>query len=122
MSSCLTSTLRLATRRLLTQNQASLFHTTPSTSIARNSDGNFNVTMVPGDRVGPELMDSVQAVLKSINAPLTFDQLHLSEVQHRTSTRYAMNLPIKSIFVEISQVIHHFYELFKLISTMQLLK
>ena len=54
----------------------------------KNSDGNFNVTMVPGDGVGPELMDSVQAVLKSINAPLTFDQLHLSEVQHRTSTRY----------------------------------
>lgn len=86
MSSCLTSTLRLATRRLLTQNQAFMFHTTPSVSLIKNPDGNFNVTMVPGDGVGPELMDSVQAVLKSINAPLSFDQLHLSEVQHRTST------------------------------------
>merc|ERR1712210_189518 len=86
MSSCLTSTLRLATRRVLTQNQAFMFHTTPSVSLIRNSDGNFNVTMVPGDGVGPELMDSVQAVLKSVNAPLSFDQLHLSEVQHRTST------------------------------------
>jgi len=86
MSSCLTSTLRLATRRALAQNQAFMFHTTPSVSLIRNSDGNFNVTMVPGDGVGPELMDSVQAVLKSVNAPLSFDQLHLSEVQHRTST------------------------------------
>jgi len=70
----------------VTQNQAFMFHTTPSVSLIRNSDGNFNVTMVPGDGVGPELMDSVQAVLKSINAPLNFEQLHLSEVQHRTST------------------------------------
>merc|ERR1712223_1596692 len=51
--------------------------------------------MVPGDGVGPELMDSVQAVLKSINAPLTFDQLHLSEVQHRTST--SLDNVVKSI-------------------------
>jgi hypothetical protein len=87
MSSCLTSTLRLATRRALAQKQAFMFHTTPSVSLIRNPDGNFNVTMIPGDGVGPELMDSVQAVLKSVNAPLSFDQLHLSEVQHRTSTR-----------------------------------
>merc|ERR1739844_754851 len=72
-----------------------MFHTTPSVSLIRNSDGNFNVTMVPGDGVGPELMDSVQAVLKSINAPLTFDQLHLSEVQHRTST--SLDNVVKSI-------------------------
>ena len=86
MSSCLTSTLRLFSHRFLAKNQACMLHTTPSVSLLKNSNGNFNVTMVPGDGVGPELMDSVQAVLKSINAPLTFDQLHLSEVQHRTST------------------------------------
>jgi len=100
MSSCLTNTLRLATRRFLTQNQgtgslACLIHTTPPAALVKNSDGNFNVTMVPGDGVGPELMDSVQAVLKSINAPLTFDQLHLSEVQHRTST--SLDNVVKSI-------------------------
>lgn len=100
MSSCLTNTLRFATRRFLTQNQgtgslACLIHTTPPAALVKNSDGNFNVTMVPGDGVGPELMDSVQAVLKSINAPLTFDQLHLSEVQHRTST--SLDNVVKSI-------------------------
>jgi len=86
MSPCLTNTLRLVSHRILAKNQACMLHTTPSVSLLKNSNGNFNVTMVPGDGVGPELMDSVQAVLKSINAPLTFDQLHLSEVQHRTST------------------------------------
>ena len=78
MSPCLTNTLRLVSHRILAKNQACMLHTTPSVSLLKNSNGYFNVTMVPGDGVGPELMDSVQAVLKSINAPLTFDQLHLS--------------------------------------------
>ena len=57
MSSCLTNTLRLGTRRILAQNQACLIHTTPPAALVKNTDGNFNVTMVPGDGVGPELMD-----------------------------------------------------------------
>ena len=38
-----------------------------------------------GDGVGPELMDSVQSVLKSVGAPLHFEIMHLSEVQHWNS-------------------------------------
>ena len=72
--------------RLLAQGQAGLLHTSAKFQFLKNSDGNLNVTMVPGDGVGPELMDSVQAVLKSVNAPVNFEQLHLSEVQYRTSS------------------------------------
>ena len=36
-------------------------------------------TMIPGDGVGPEMMDSVQDVLKAIGAPIDFEVHHLSE-------------------------------------------
>ena len=36
--------------------------------------------MIPGDGVGPEMMDSVQDVLKAIGAPIDFEVHHLSEV------------------------------------------
>ena len=43
-----------------------LFSTCNRTIAEKNSDGKFPVTMIPGDGVGPELMDSVQVVMKSI--------------------------------------------------------
>merc|ERR1711997_76200 len=45
------------------------------------------VTLIPGDGVGPELMDSVQSVFKSLGAPVTFETMHLSEVQHWNSNK-----------------------------------
>ena len=36
--------------------------------------------MIPGDGVGPEIMDSVEEVLNSIGAPIDFEVHHLSEV------------------------------------------
>ena len=45
-----------------------------------NVNGNINVTCIPGDGVGPELMDSVEEVLKAIGAPIEFETYHLSEV------------------------------------------
>merc|ERR1711997_802845 len=45
------------------------------------------VTLIPGDGVGPELMDSVQSVFKSLGAPVTFETMHLSEVQHWNSSK-----------------------------------
>ena len=36
--------------------------------------------MIPGDGVGPEIMDSVQNVVKSVGAPIEFEVMHLSEV------------------------------------------
>merc|ERR1711936_551628 len=45
------------------------------------------VTLIPGDGVGPELMDSVQSVFKSLGAPVSFETMHLSEVQHWNSEK-----------------------------------
>jgi len=42
-------------------------------------------TMIPGDGVGPEIMDSVEEVLNSIGAPIDFETYHLSEIQHGMS-------------------------------------
>jgi isocitrate dehydrogenase (NAD+) len=92
----LSGALRSCGRKLLHLNGngnqflASTIHTgtTPEKSgsqFVRNPDGRFNCTMIPGDGVGPELMDSVQAVLKCIGAPVDFELMHLSEVQHRMS-------------------------------------
>ena len=53
--------------------------------LARNSNGNFGVTLIPGDGVGPELMESVQQVLQRVEAPLEFDTMHLSEVSQLLS-------------------------------------
>merc|ERR1712029_722042 len=69
----------------LARSQSAKFHLSSNYGALKSSDGRFQVTLLPGDGVGPELMDSVQAVLKTVGAPIDFDQLHLSEVQHRTS-------------------------------------
>ena len=53
--------------------------------LARKSNGNFGVTLIPGDGVGPELMESVQQVLQRVEAPLEFDTMHLSEVSQLLS-------------------------------------
>ena len=42
--------------------------------------GKYGVTMIPGDGVGPEIMDAVQTVVKSVGAPIDFEVMHLSEV------------------------------------------
>lgn len=42
----------------------------------------ISCTMIPGDGVGPEMMDSVQDVLKAIGAPIDFEVHHLSEVKN----------------------------------------
>lgn len=82
----LTSLVRSSVgRKILLNGQryAQLSTSTCNRTIAeKNSDGNFPVTMIPGDGVGPELMDSVQVVMKSIGAPIQFETMHLSEVQH----------------------------------------
>ena len=49
-------------------------------SFPTNKDGRIPVTMIPGDGVGPELMDSVKEVLTTIGAPIDFETYHLSEV------------------------------------------
>lgn len=62
------------------------FHSSGSCQqFLKNQDGKYTCTMIPGDGVGPELMDSVQNVIKSVGAPVAFEVFHLSEVQHGVS-------------------------------------
>lgn len=42
-------------------------------------------TLIPGDGVGPEMMDSAQEVLQSMGVPVDFEELYFSEVNHRNS-------------------------------------
>ena len=63
--------------------------------LEKSADGKFPVTMIPGDGVGPELMDCVQVVVKSVGAPVSFEILHLSEVQHWNS--YPVKEVMKSV-------------------------
>ncbi|XP_064304820.1 isocitrate dehydrogenase [NAD] subunit beta, mitochondrial isoform X1 [Phalacrocorax carbo] len=49
------------------------------------SEGTFQVTMLPGDGVGPELMHAVKEVFKAASVPVVFDEHHLSEVQNMAS-------------------------------------
>ena len=44
----------------LARSQAVNFHSSSSYGALKSSDGRFQVTLLPGDGVGPELMDSVQ--------------------------------------------------------------
>uniref|UniRef100_A0A8C6YME9 Isocitrate dehydrogenase [NAD] subunit, mitochondrial n=3 Tax=Nothoprocta TaxID=8806 RepID=A0A8C6YME9_NOTPE len=48
-------------------------------------EGTFQVTMLPGDGVGPELMHAVKEVFKAASVPVLFDEHHLSEVQNTAS-------------------------------------
>ncbi|XP_039919872.1 isocitrate dehydrogenase [NAD] subunit beta, mitochondrial isoform X1 [Hirundo rustica] len=52
---------------------------------SRKAEGTFQVTMLPGDGVGPELMHAVKEVFKAGNVPVIFDEHHLSEVQNTAS-------------------------------------
>ncbi|XP_027766181.1 isocitrate dehydrogenase [NAD] subunit beta, mitochondrial-like [Empidonax traillii] len=65
----------------------SLALTSPVSLQSQNAkaEGTFQVTMLPGDGVGPELMHAVKEVFKAANVPVVFDEHHLSEVQNTAS-------------------------------------
>jgi len=42
-------------------------------------------TLIPGDGVGPELMDSAQEVLQSMGVPIDFEEIYFSEINHHAS-------------------------------------
>ena len=39
------------------------------------------MTLIPGDGVGPEIMDSCQEVLQSMGAKIDFETIYFSEVR-----------------------------------------
>jgi len=43
------------------------------------------VTLIPGDGVGPEIMDSCQEVLQSMGARIDFEEMYFSEINHGAS-------------------------------------
>ena len=51
-----------------------------STSLSGPND-RVAVTLIPGDGVGPEIMDSAQEVLQSMGAKLDFEEMYFSEVR-----------------------------------------
>ena len=42
-------------------------------------------TLIPGDGVGPEMMDSARNVMQSMGVPIDFEEKYFSEVNHRNS-------------------------------------
>jgi len=85
--------LRKCGRQLLTNGggcgvrlaTAASLHTTANAKAVKNDSGRYVCTMIPGDGVGPDLMYSVQDVIKSVGAPVDFEVLNLSEVNLATS-------------------------------------
>ncbi len=51
----------------------------------RRASTRVPVTLVPGDGVGPEVADAVQAVFKAAGVPVDFETFFLSEI-HRSSS------------------------------------
>ncbi|XP_077991904.1 isocitrate dehydrogenase [NAD] subunit beta, mitochondrial-like [Glandiceps talaboti] len=49
-------------------------------------DGVKRVTLIPGDGVGPELVNSVREVFKHSGVPVEFDELFVSEVQGQSAS------------------------------------
>lgn len=55
--------------------------------LAPSSEDKRCVTLIPGDGVGPELMESVKEVFRSAAVPVEFEEIHLSEIQHRNTAK-----------------------------------
>jgi len=47
--------------------------------------------MIPGDGVGPELMNSVKTVFKAANVPVEFEELNLSEISQLDDETHFQN-------------------------------
>jgi len=82
-------------------------HTTSVTGAQRNETGRYSVTMIPGDGVGPDLMYSVQDVIKAVGAPVDFEIFNLSEVNDAISAPFdAVEKSIRKNGVAIKGVIN----------------
>ena len=42
------------------------------------TQGNYTVTLIPGDGIGNELADSVKTVFQALSVPVEFDQYNVS--------------------------------------------
>ena len=72
---------RLAWTHLLPSLQsAAHLHVSAAVSASPAPNGRVACTLIPGDGVGPEMMDSVQEVLQSMGAKIDFEEMYFSEV------------------------------------------
>ena len=67
-------------RRVGVSSQPLPLHRSHSSQSSSTSD-KVSVTLIPGDGVGPELMDSCQEVLQSMGARINFQEVFFSEVR-----------------------------------------
>lgn len=82
-------------------------HTTSANRAVKNDSGRYVCTMIPGDGVGPDLMYSVQDVIKSVGAPVDFEVLNLSEVNQALSAPFdAVQKSLRKNGVAIKGVIN----------------
>uniref|UniRef100_V9KZI3 Isocitrate dehydrogenase [NAD] subunit, mitochondrial n=2 Tax=Callorhinchus milii TaxID=7868 RepID=V9KZI3_CALMI len=84
----------LTSRMLTTSISSPLRSPTPQAGAVPGGkpDGNFRVTMIPGDGVGSELMQVVKEVFKAAAVPVEFDEHHVSEVQNTANEETMSNL------------------------------
>jgi len=76
-----------------------MFSRLPARSVfhaSRNLSGVKRVTMIPGDGIGPEMMDCVKKVFKAAKVPINFDEICLSEFDG-TADEARINSVVKSI-------------------------
>jgi len=54
-------------------------------NVSAASPKRVTCTLIPGDGTGPELMDSAQEVLQALGAPIDFEEVYFSEINHHAS-------------------------------------
>ena len=69
-------------RRIVVSPRVISLHPRHSSQSSTTRD-TVTVTLIPGDGVGPELMDSCQEVLQAMGARINFQEVFFSEVRRR---------------------------------------
>ena len=63
-------------------------HASAAVNANPTPNGRVTCTLIPGDGVGPEMMDSAQEVLQSMGAKIDFEEMCLSEVCCRLTNNF----------------------------------
>ncbi|XP_030841657.1 isocitrate dehydrogenase [NAD] subunit beta, mitochondrial [Strongylocentrotus purpuratus] len=78
-----------------------------ATAVTNQSDDIKTVTLIPGDGVGPELMQSVKEVFKAGGVPVQFDEIFISEVMdHQHAGVDEVVESLKKNHVALKGIIH----------------
>lgn len=69
--------------RVPARGYASAFQSSPPTSTfqaQKQSDGNYCVTLIPGDGIGPEIAESVKQIFSAAKAPITWEEVDVTPI------------------------------------------